>query len=407
MKMKKNLTFLSFSLIVFFMLSGQTQAQTDVNGLVLYHFKPNKPIPSVNLSLTDISGVVVAITTTELNGSYTFPNVPYGTYTMSAQTSITAGGVTMGDAFLMFLHLCNLYTFTPIQELAADVDGDGNVTWNDYWTVVIGWFVQGYPFPTGNWTFENVTFTLTGTKTNVPTMGGSSAGDVNGSFVPSTRDLSVIETIYTTKQAEKDFSVEIYAKDVTEASAMGMVISYPSAMVDVIGVNCPVGETNMAIENGQIRLSWINQRNGSASINPDQPILTINARTNSLYNGSDIKFVIDPVSHFSDYKGEQISTRYTLPLITSSGSLLASNYPNPFSGNTNITYCLPTDAKVNISLYNQQGQLVKVIEDAAVNAGTHNIVFESNGLEAGVYYYTLRTSGTNAINETKRMIITR
>jgi len=407
MKMKKKLTILSFSLFALFMLSGQTQAQTDVNGQVLYHFKPNKPIPSVNLSLTDISGVVVATTTTELNGSYTFPNVPYGTYSMTAQTNISAGGVSMGDAFLMFLHLCNIYPFTPIQELAADVDGDGDVTWDDYWTVVIGWFVQGYPFPVGPWTFEDVTFTLTGTKTNVPTMGGSSAGDVNGTFVPATRDLTAIEATYTNKHADNNFSVEIYAKDVTEAAAMGMVISYPSSMVDVSNVSFQLGEPNIAVENGQIRLSWINQSNGSASVSPDMPVVVINGKTNSNYNGSDIKFVIEPASHFCNYKGEEIDTRYTLPLITNSGSYLASNYPNPFSASTNITYSLPVDAKVNISLFNQQGQMVRVIKDAVENAGTHNIVFDSNGLEAGIYYYTLKTSGTNTINETKRMIITR
>jgi hypothetical protein len=94
-------------------------------------------------------------------------------------------------------------------------------------------------------------------------------------------------------------------------------------------------------------------------------------------------------------------------LITNSGSFLGANYPNPFSSNTNITYYLPADTKVNISLYNQQGQLVTVLMDAAENAGTHNIVFESNGLESGVYYYTLKTTGLNALNETKRMIITR
>lgn len=405
--MRTKFTTLIIILMAIFVFSSQLQAQTDVSGLVLYHFKPNKPIPSVNLSLIDTAGVVVATTVTEMNGSYTFTNVPYGSYTMTAQTNISSGGITMGDAFLMFLNLCNVYTFTPIQELAADVDGDGTVTWNDYWTVVIGWFVQGYPFPVGPWTFENVSFTLSGTKTNVPTMGGSSAGDVNGTFVPATRDLPVIEAIYTTKQVASDFSVEIYAKNITETSAMGLVVNYPATMVDVSDVTCQLGETNMAIENGQIRLSWINQSNGAAIVNPDLPILVIKAKTNSSYNGNDIKFEVDPSSHFSNYQGEQINTSYTLPLITNSGSFLGANYPNPFSSITNITYYLPADTKVNISLYNQQGQLVTVLMDAAENAGTHNIVFESNGLESGVYYYTLKTTGLNALNETKRMIITR
>ena len=396
--------------LLFVLLSALTisvQAQTDVSGLVLYHMKPNKPIPSVIMSLTDTAGVVIATDTTELNGTYTFTNVPFGTYTLTGETSISAGGVTMGDAFLMFLHLCNLYTFSPVQEMAADVDGDGTVTWTDYWTVVIGWFVQGYPFPVGPWTFEEVSFTLTGTKTNVPTMGGSSAGDVNGTFVPSTRDLPAINVTYTTRQISDDFEIEIYALDITEASAMGMVINYPDAFVNIGEVSSQLGDPNLAVENGQIRVSWVNQQNSCAVINPGEPILKIKASLKSSYDGNDVRFVIDPTSHFSDYKGELIETRYSLPLITNAGSYLSQNFPNPFCGSTNISYTLPEESRVNISLYNQYGQLVKVLTDGKENAGLHILPFNSQGLDAGVYFYTLNTFGTNPVSETKRLIITR
>jgi len=405
--MKKSFTKLFTTCLTIVLLTGQVFAQSDISGLVLYHFKANKPIPSVQLNLVDQAGVVVASATTDLSGSYTFTNVPFGNYTMTAVTSITAGGITMGDAFLMFLHLCNIYPFSPIQELAADVDGDGTVTWDDYWTVVIGWFVQGYPFPTGPWVFQDVTVVHTGAKTNPPTMGGSSAGDVNGTFVPSTRDLAAIQATYTEKIAGNDFNVEIFAKDITEASAMGMVINYPSSRVEIKDVTCQMGDINMSVVNGQIRISWVNQTTSATSVDPDSPVLVIHAGTISSYDGSDIKFVIDPVSHFSNFKGEQIDTRYTLPLITNSAACLSTNYPNPFSGSTNIMYTLPSDAKVNISLFNQQGQLVKVIADTEAEAGTHNLVFDSYGLEAGVYYYTLKATGSSNLSETKRMIITR
>lgn len=405
--MKKSFTKLLTTCLTIVLLTGQVFAQSDISGLVLYHLKANKPIPSVQLNLVDQAGVVVASATTDLSGAYTFTNVPFGNYTMTAVTSITAGGITMGDAFLMFLHLCNIYPFSPIQELAADVDGDGTVTWDDYWTVVIGWFVQGYPFPTGPWVFQDVTVVHTGAKTNPPTMGGSSAGDVNGTFVPSTRDLAAIQATYTEKIAGNDFNVEIFAKDITEASAMGLVINYPSSRVEIKDVTCQMGDINMSVVNGQIRISWVNQTTSATSVDPDSPVLVIHAGTISSYDGSDIKFVIDPVSHFSNFKGEQIDTRYTLPLIINSAACLSTNYPNPFSGSTNIMYTLPSDAKVNISLFNQQGQLVKVIADTEAEAGTHNLVFDSYGLEAGVYYYTLKATGSSNLSETKRMIITR
>ncbi|HAH60225.1 MAG TPA: hypothetical protein DCL86_18990, partial [Bacteroidales bacterium] len=65
------------------------------------------------------------------------------------------------------------------------------------------------------------------------------------------------------------------------------------------------------------------------------------------------------------------------------------------------------DGYVNINLYNQQGQLVKVIASKKATAGNHQVEVNSEGLTAGVYYYTLQTKGNQPLNETRRMIITR
>lgn len=406
--MKKKITQTLTALIAALLLTGQSYAQSDISGSVLYHFKANKPIPSVNLELIDASGNVAGTATTELNGTYIFPNVPFGTYTLHATTQISAGGITMGDALLMFLHLCNLYPFTPIQSLAADVNDDGSVTWDDYWTVVIGWFIQGYPFPAGPWVFEDVVFDHTGAKTNVPTMGGSSSGDVNGTFVPTTRDfIALPEVTYNRQAISNNFSVDIYANDITEASAMGMVINYPVDMIEITNVSCQLGETNMSINNGSIRLSWINQLFSTTSVDPGKPVITIQATLTDRYNGNEILFGINPVSHFCDANGEQIETRYTLPAMTAVENYLGANYPNPFRESTRIDYILPEDGKVSLSLFNQQGQLVRSLIDSYQQAGSHTFTFNTEGLQPGIYYYNLKTNGTNTINETKRMIITR
>ena len=389
------------------MATSQLFAASDINGSVLYHYKQNKPIPSVNLDLVDANGNVVATTTTALNGTYNFVNVPYGTYTLQANTSISAGGVNMGGAFLMFMHLCNIYPLSPIQKLAADVDGSGNVTWNDYWSLVIGWFIEGNPFPAGDWVFQEVTFEHTGAKTNVPTLGGSSSGDVNGVFIPSVRDIAALEVNYTSQAIDHEFMAGIYAKDITEASAMGMVIAYPESQITINEVKSQFGETNLSVENGMIRVSWVNQMFSTTSIDPNQPILTLKGTTTDKYDGREIIFDLSPVSHFCDAKGEQISTRYTLPKLTAVENHLGSNYPNPFTESTNIDYIVPADGKVTINLFNQQGQLVKTLINEFQATGSYSIPFNSDGLQPGIYLYNLTTDGTNRINETKRMIITR
>lgn len=404
--MKTKITRVLSLLALFSMILGQSFAQSEISGKVLYHLKDSKPIPSVELDLIDADGAVVATATTGLDGAYTFPNVPFGSYTIHATTEITAGGVTMGDALIMFLHLCNLYPFSPIQTLAADVTGDGAVTWDDYWTVVIGWFIQGYPFPSGPWVFEDLQVDHTGAKHYVPKMGGSSAGDVNGTFVPTTRtELAMPEIAYHKQAVSNDFSVGVYANDITEASAMGLVINYPEEMLEISSVSSPFGELNMSINDGTIRVSWINQFYSTSSIDPSKPVLTINGKVTDQYDGSEIRFGINPISHFCDASGEQIGTRYTLPMLSAVESYLGTNYPNPFRESTTIDYILPSDGKVTISLFNQQGQLVKTLVNSYQNAGTHTISFNAENLQPGVYYYNLKQG--NNVNETRRMIINR
>jgi hypothetical protein len=76
--------------------------------------------------------------------------------------------------------------------------------------------------------------------------------------------------------------------------------------------------------------------------------------------------------------------------VDKNGGLLFSNYPNPFSKVTTLEYSLPVDGKVNLSLYNNLGQLVTVLVDAEQIAGQHKFRYESNTLQPGIYVAKLR-----------------
>ena len=70
------------------------------------------------------------------------------------------------------------------------------------------------------------------------------------------------------------------------------------------------------------------------------------------------------------------------------------NYPNPFNPETTISYTVPKDADVEISIYNIKGQKVKTILNEKVLKGNHSIIW--NGVDSsnkpvssGVYFYKL------------------
>ncbi|HMA61393.1 MAG TPA: T9SS type A sorting domain-containing protein, partial [bacterium] len=68
---------------------------------------------------------------------------------------------------------------------------------------------------------------------------------------------------------------------------------------------------------------------------------------------------------------------------------LQQNYPNPFNPVTNIRYTLPHSGKVNLSIYNLSGQLVKTLVNEKQNSGKYQIKFNGSQISSGIYFYKL------------------
>lgn len=71
-------------------------------------------------------------------------------------------------------------------------------------------------------------------------------------------------------------------------------------------------------------------------------------------------------------------------------------YPNPFSSDTNIEYKLKEASQVKLSIYNQRGQLVKLLVSEGKNAGTHTVSWDgrdANGrkVSSGIYFARLNS----------------
>jgi hypothetical protein len=83
-------------------------------------------------------------------------------------------------------------------------------------------------------------------------------------------------------------------------------------------------------------------------------------------------------------------------------SSLQQNFPNPFTGATQIYYTLANAESVSIEIKDISGRIVGVLNEGIKPAGMHSASFSSNGLEAGLYYYTLKAGGKHT---TKKMTI--
>jgi hypothetical protein len=81
---------------------------------------------------------------------------------------------------------------------------------------------------------------------------------------------------------------------------------------------------------------------------------------------------------------------------------LFQNYPNPFNPETEIKFVLNSDAMVNLSVYNNIGQLVETLISGNKPKGKYTAVFSSKDLNSGVYYYKLNADGRT---QARKMLI--
>jgi hypothetical protein len=68
---------------------------------------------------------------------------------------------------------------------------------------------------------------------------------------------------------------------------------------------------------------------------------------------------------------------------------LKQNYPNPFNPTTTISFDLPEQAQVKLTVYDALGRLVGTFIDTQMKAGNHKYLFDGSNLASGTYYYKI------------------
>ncbi|MDP8322401.1 MAG: T9SS type A sorting domain-containing protein, partial [Candidatus Stygibacter australis] len=159
-------------------------------------------------------------------------------------------------------------------------------------------------------------------------------------------------------------------------------------------------------------LRWINLDTSSGNLEDGEDVeITMNFDTNDIEEGihtCDIVITCDSwdtkiinvvlnVTNGDDNNSSELPEAVTLN----------GNYPNPFNPETEIMFLLPNNEKINLSVYNLKGQLVRTLVDNYLPGGSHSIIWDgktNNGemVSSGVYFYKLSVGETS---ETRKMIL--
>jgi len=128
----------------------------------------------------------------------------------------------------------------------------------------------------------------------------------------------------------------------------------------------------------------------------------------------------------SDHDGLVLFVKNSPPTAVDSEQLavtsyqLAQNYPNPFSGAaenplTAISFQLPVNSQVTLSIYSITGQLVRELVHGEMVAGQHALSWDGrdrlgNAVAAGLYLYRLAVTDANGklvFMQTRRLVVVR
>jgi photosystem II stability/assembly factor-like uncharacterized protein len=83
-------------------------------------------------------------------------------------------------------------------------------------------------------------------------------------------------------------------------------------------------------------------------------------------------------------------------------NIFSQSYPNPFSGQTNITFNLKRPQNIRLAIYNSVGQLVEILVDEYRASGSHCEIWDAGINSPGIYYYRIETE---EFNDSHRLIL--
>ncbi|GEM_PF-1620568 len=185
--------------------------------------------------------------------------------------------------------------------------------------------------------------------------------------------LDVVATVSMPTNAEGDVDVMISS----ETSVGGAIVSINHAGFE-IGAPVAEGMDLDYTDNGEV-----------------MTVLVYDMEANSFAPGSNVLFTIPAVTgdltfgdvSVSDNRGALLDARSELSIPLPTEFTVAQNYPNPFNAMTRINFTLPTEANVNINIYNVAGQLVESIDRGEMAAGYHTVVWDASDIASGIYFY--------------------
>jgi hypothetical protein len=369
-------------------------------------------------------------TTTVANGTYSMEHPSGVRYVVSADKGGDyLNGVSTLDLVMIQRHILGMQALDSQYKLiAADANNDGRVTASDLSELrklILGVTSE---LPNASWRFpvagtavqtSPISFTETIEIANLSAnMSGQNfvavkIGDVNGNVATNVNN-DVVEARSNNTVAMTVAEAAVVAGEVVEipvtASNFADVAGFQYTMnlkgASFVGINSGSIEMNAnnvgVLANGNVTMSYATSE--AVSANEGDVLFTLVVRANQATTVSEMitlnSAVTKSESYNSDLKVGSVSLNVRTAAVASIE--LFQNEPNPFRGQTTVSFEMPEAGAATLSVYDMTGKVV-VVRNIAATKGLNSEVFTKEQLGvSGVMYYTLESGDFTA---TKKMII--
>ncbi len=121
--------------------------------------------------------------------------------------------------------------------------------------------------------------------------------------------------------------------------------------------------------------------------------------TYTVFTGERLPRVLNDESSFTFEKLDVVGIISEDPESLLSDLVLLEAYPNPFNPITNITFNLPEEGYVELTVYNTNGIRVAELATGYMETGTHQAIFDASDLASGIYLVKLQCAGNTAMQK--------
>lgn len=381
---------------------------------------------------------LVGTATSNTTGFYSINNLLRGNnYSVRASREDSPlNGVTTFDLALMSKHVLGIAPLsTPYKIIAADVNRDGEVSALDilHTRRMVLRIQTTFPNGTSSWRFvdkryifdvptnplaedfpEVVNFTNTPMAAQADFI-GLKVGDVSSnawlgasSAIPATvrggRKALIINADDQLLEAGKEYKVAIKSDDFN-AQGFQFTLNHTEG-VEILrtenGQFADLTENNFGRFKTALTASWNGQFEGGKVDN----IFTIVLRAKQNVKLSDVLTIGSNLTEVEAYNrdGEAMDVKLVFRGSHTEGGNFAlyQNEPNPFNNQTKISFHLPTESDVKLTIYDAAGRILKTLNQKFAK-GYNEVRLTKEDINAtGILYYRLDTATHSA---TKKMII--